>query len=288
MPLTWRQVGVYLSLLGALATALIGLLHYGVEVGLGVPIEIWMVLLVEAVWYAIFCTAWNGGNGPQTWIVDWVTMLATRGVLSALMGGLITVAKGVDFAQAFQEAYYMRVALVGLQVVLVPPILYWSLFMPRLHPVVEPVAAPRGAAGPTTEAPVLPALQFNPHDPRASTLEGVLAMLSARAPNVGGLIFSGEGLPLASNLPSDLVAENLAAYGAEMLTPLQELATKMAVGKISLVTAHSDSGTIGLVPAPSLMLISVIRDQVPVMLAPEQAEQLAQALQRLWSSRYQG
>lgn len=288
MQLTWRQVGVYVGVLAAIVVALIGLFLYRARLGITLSGVLWAVLVCEAVWYAIFCTLWNSGNGFQTWLVDWMMMFATRGVLSVIVAGLVTAAKGEAFPLAFQQVYYVQVVIVGLQVAVVPLVLYCPLFMPRLHPVAEgaPRPAEAGRATSTVAPGALPSLQFNPHDPRAATFEGLLSMLAARTANSGGIVLSNEGLPLASNLPADLQAESTAAYGAEMLAPLQGIAEKVGVGRISQITIHSEAGTVTIVPAQSLTLLAVIKAATHVGLAPEQAQQLAQTLQRLWTSRY--
>ncbi len=285
MGLTWRQVGIYVSVPMVVAIGLVGFFLYGAQVSARGGGLLWAVLVIEAVWYGIFCAVWNSGNGLGTWVVDWITMFVMRAVLTVVVAGLVTVAQGQAFVEAFQQAYYVRVPLVVLQVAFVPGILYFPLFMPRLHPVAEAARPVEAAAAAGATAPVA-ALHFNPHDPRAASFEGILSMLSARVANAGGVVVSSEGLALASNLPSGVSAEEVAAYGGEMLVPLQGLADKMGVGRITQATVHSEAGTVTLVPAQSLMLITVVKELVQLGFSQEEAQQVGEALQGLWRSRY--
>ena len=132
----------------------------------------------------------------------------------------------------------------------------------------------------------MPALRFNPHDPRSSTYEGILSMFAARDRNIGAAVVSDEGLPLANVLPEDLAAETVGAYGWEMLRPLRSLSRKMGFGTVYQATLHTEQGTICLVPSEHALLLAIARHKAHAGFSPEEAEQLAESIQRIWVAHY--
>jgi len=287
MQLTYRQASVYIGAVVALAAALVSVLLESQGVGLELELPLIGIIVGEVVWYAIWCSLWNRG-GAQAWVVDFLTMVVARGGLSLVMALLIVGTGKGDFQVAFMKAYFRYGPGVIVQILAVPLMLYFWVFLARLHPAAESLASPGAGQAPVVPAPsgTVPALRFNPHDPRASTYEGILSMFVARDRSIGAAVISDEGLPLANVMPPGAAAETVGAYAWEMLPPLRDLSEKMGFGAIHQATLHTASGTITLVPAQHVLLLAFTREQAHAGFAPQEAQQLADTIQRIWVARY--